>query len=495
MRRILIISLLVFIFSNFLYGQVFPVKTIFENGPRDNRINIVFLGDGYRITEMDKYNNDVQNTVDKIFNESPYKEYKNLFNVYAIEVPSNESGTDHPGKASDCPYKDSVFKKDTYFNTTFDAGGIHRLLIPGNYTALNNVLINNFPDYDMVLMVVNHPWYGGSGGTISVFSTDTQSAEIAIHEAGHSFAKLADEYEYGANDPVQYEGINVTWRTQRELIPWKEWILKDTPIPTPNNISFDKVVGLFEGAYYRRTGMFRPKFRCKMKELNVPFCEVCREQHVKSMFSYVDLIEELYPEEETVTLFTNSKLDFNVDFIQLPEKNISIEWTIDNYTIGYDTNNISMDGSSLSIGKHTLVVTTGHNTEFVRNDPNNLLQSKASWMIDVVNPTGVEEENNMPREYVLEQNYPNPFNPETLIGYRLPIAGYVTLKVYDALGRELITLVDEFKQPGYYSYQLSTNNFQPASPMRKRGEPSSGVYFYTLRAGTHSITKKMILLR
>jgi len=493
MRRIIIISLLIFVFSNFSIGQTFPVKTIFENGPRDNRINMVFVGDGYQIAEMSKYNNDVQNTVDKIFNESPYKEYKNLFNVYAIEVPSNESGTDHPGTASDCPYKDSVFRKDTYFNTTFDTGGIHRLLTAGNYTALNNVLMNNFPDYDMVLMVVNHKWYGGSGGTISVFSTDTQSAEIAIHEAGHSFADLADEYEYGANDPVQYEGINVTWRTQREFIPWRAWIFDSTPIPTPNHIYYENVVGLFEGGFYRRTGMFRPKYRCKMKELNVPFCEVCREQHVKSMFSYVDLIEEFHPEEDTVILSTNSKLDFNIEIVRLPEKEITIEWIIDGDTTGYHTNNISLDGSSLTIGKHYLTAAAKHNTDFVRNDPNNLLESAVSWVVDVVNPTGVGEDNNITREFVLEQNYPNPFNPTTIIKFSIPTvetrhASYlqhVTLKVYDMLGREAAILVNEEKLPGNYEVMFETRNYSL----------SSGVYFYTLTVENHFITKKMILLR
>lgn len=100
----------------------------------------------------------------------------------------------------------------------------------------------------------------------------------------------------------------------------------------------------------------------------------------------------------------------------------------------------------------------------------------------------------IPSEFVLYQNYPNPFNPGTVIGYQLPASGDITLKVFDVLGREVAVLVDEYKEAGYHEVE-----FNPASgigylPSGRQG-PASGVYFYQLRAGDYSQTKKMILLR
>ncbi len=94
-----------------------------------------------------------------------------------------------------------------------------------------------------------------------------------------------------------------------------------------------------------------------------------------------------------------------------------------------------------------------------------------------------EELVNIPTEYGLSQNYPNPFNPETQISYALPEAGYVTLKVYDVLGREVATLVDEFKEAGYYSVEFNGSSL------------SSGVYFYKLVVGSYTSIKKLLLAK
>lgn len=98
-------------------------------------------------------------------------------------------------------------------------------------------------------------------------------------------------------------------------------------------------------------------------------------------------------------------------------------------------------------------------------------------------PVGVEDEINLPTEYALEQNYPNPFNPSTVINYQLPVGNDVTLKIFDVLGNEIATLVDEYKTAGRYEFKFDCN----ALP--------SGVYFYQLKASDYVNTKKMILLK
>lgn len=104
----------------------------------------------------------------------------------------------------------------------------------------------------------------------------------------------------------------------------------------------------------------------------------------------------------------------------------------------------------------------------------------------VTSPTDVREENSsLPNSFSLAQNYPNPFNPSTVISYQIPVGSYVTLKVFDSLGKEIATLVDEFKQPGNYNSKFSIQNYQLPT----------GVYFYQLRAGQFVSTKKLLFLK
>jgi hypothetical protein len=98
--------------------------------------------------------------------------------------------------------------------------------------------------------------------------------------------------------------------------------------------------------------------------------------------------------------------------------------------------------------------------------------------------TSVEEEIQKPKQFALMQNYPNPFNPSTTINYSLPESGLITIKIYDLLGREVETLVNEEKSAGNYSVQFSANN-----------RFTSGVYFYRMQAGSFTQTKKLILLK
>ena len=110
----------------------------------------------------------------------------------------------------------------------------------------------------------------------------------------------------------------------------------------------------------------------------------------------------------------------------------------------------------------------------------------------IINATGfftdVNDEEPFATSFKLEQNYPNPFNPITVIGYQLPVSGNVTLKVYDVLGNEIATLVDEYRPAGKYEVEFSVG--RESLPVL-----GSGVYFYQLRAGSFISTKKMLLLK
>ena len=131
-----------------------------------------------------------------------------------------------------------------------------------------------------------------------------------------------------------------------------------------------------------------------------------------------------------------------------------------------------------------LVIYQGFATDHLNTNYNAL----RTWGIFLGLYVDVENENsNIPDEFTLHQNYPNPFNPSTKISWQLPVSSWQTLKVYDILGREVATLVDEYKPAGSYEVE-----FNMVSSIRY---PASGVYFYQLRAGDFTQTKKMLLIK
>ncbi|MBI1936518.1 MAG: T9SS type A sorting domain-containing protein [Ignavibacteriales bacterium] len=105
--------------------------------------------------------------------------------------------------------------------------------------------------------------------------------------------------------------------------------------------------------------------------------------------------------------------------------------------------------------------------------------------------TDVNAATEIPADFTLNQNYPNPFNPSTTISYTLPVSGYTTLKVYDILGREIATLVNELKQAGNYSVEFGTQLARQGGS----SELPSGIYFYKLESGNYTSTRKMILMK
>ncbi len=107
----------------------------------------------------------------------------------------------------------------------------------------------------------------------------------------------------------------------------------------------------------------------------------------------------------------------------------------------------------------------------------------ADQLLRVLDPNDVGEENEIPIEYALKQNYPNPFNPSTVISYDIPVNVYVTLKVYDVLGREVMTLVDGLIEAGYHQATMNASNL------------ASGLYFYRLQAGAYTSVKKLMLMK
>ena len=210
-----------------------PATTIRDNGDPSNRVDLVILGDGYTANELNQYAADVASIVAGFFGQEPFKEYQNYFNVHRIDVISNESGVDQP--------QSGIFK-DTAFDSTYNCSGIPQLICT-NTTKVTTVLNNSVmaDQQDIKLVIVNNTEYGGSGGSVAVASTHPDTVELVLHEIGHSFGLLADEYDSSGTCVNSVEPIqpNVTRETNRNLIKWNVgggpptgWIDPATPVPT-----------------------------------------------------------------------------------------------------------------------------------------------------------------------------------------------------------------------------------------------------------------------
>ena len=369
-----------------LFGQTFPTKIIVNHGDIEKRINILVLGDGYLSTELDKFEDDAQEVIDKLLLESPYKEYADFINAVIVSVPSNESGTDHPADATDV--SEPVFpqgEKDTYYNTTFDGAKIHRLVITGNTGAAYTIAAANFPSYDQILMLVNSPEYGGSGGSIATFSTHTSSAEVGIHEMGHSFAKLADEYWAGAQYAA--EKANMTANNDVNTVKWKKWLNMDG-------------VGIYP---YGSSGVpaqwFRPHQSCKMRQLGVPFCNVCKEQTIDRFYKLVSPIDDFTP-AGVFQNYAGGTIEFSLDLVYPNPNTLKIEWDLDGTIVGTNVSSLSLN--TFPPDESTLTVTVTDTTSLSQKYATGYVFSE-SWEITNTTVALVEADSRL-----FYKVYPNP---------------------------------------------------------------------------------------
>src|SRR5688572_16206063 len=155
LKRFVILSLLAT--GNFTTeAQSYKVDTIVYNGDPARFINLVFMGDGFQTGALDSFLASARNLNNYLFSITPFTQYRNFFNVFAISSPSPESGANHPGTATDesSSGNQPVVSVNTMFNSTFDYAAIHRLLVAQNYSAIFDVITDNAPYYDQIFMLV-----------------------------------------------------------------------------------------------------------------------------------------------------------------------------------------------------------------------------------------------------------------------------------------------------------------------------------------------------
>ncbi len=359
MRSLPLLGIL--LLTSFATGQ--KVKTVLNNGPVGNRYDIVILGDGYQASEEAKFDQDVQKAINKLFSKSSYKAYKNFFNAHSVFRASNESGADHPDRSP-------PIVKDTAYDASYNTGGTPRCLYIKN-TSRAQADSRLAPDVEgRVIVLVNDTRYGGCAGTFSVSYTGSSGAEVQAHEFGHSFGRLADEYDYGRTgsytgpEPSQ---ANIT-KDSTGKAKWPLWL-------GYNGIS------AFQGAGYYKTGLWRPKIDCLMRTLNVPLCEICNEQIVKQAYVTVNPIENRVPKASKIGVKRGASPTFSISSL-IPGKR-SIIWSVNSKQVATDATKFTWNTSTYAAGSYTVEVTIKDLTSFVRKDATNLLTSSERWAVDL----------------------------------------------------------------------------------------------------------------
>lgn len=254
-----------------------PVKTICKTAPSDKAIDIAVIAEGYTSAEQEKFYKDAQRLVDNLCTHEPFASNKNRINMYAIAAPSEDSGVSIP--------QDSVWKN------TAVGSNFYTFYEPRYLTTLNVKKVYDYAalvPYDAIYVLVNTSRYGGGGiyNFYTLVTADNKyTTQVSVHEFGHSFGGLADEYFYDKQDVLtdMYDLKKEPWEPNITTLvefdkKWKTDLPKGTPIPTPSTDQYKGKVGVFEGGGYLTKGMFRPSFDCRMRTNSYPeFCPVCRK--------------------------------------------------------------------------------------------------------------------------------------------------------------------------------------------------------------------------
>jgi IgA Peptidase M64/Peptidase M64 N-terminus len=267
-------------------GNPFKFETVdLEiNGPAEDKVDILFLAEGYTQGEMDKFIEDAKRSAGYIFSEEPFKSERKKFNIRAVKSASMDSGTDIPG--------DGIWK-NTVMNSSFYTFGIERYMTTMDYKSVCDVAASG--PYDQIYILVNTDKYGGGGiyNHYSISAADNEASRaVVIHEFGHAFGGLADEYfnstvAYNDYFPLEVEPWNPNLTTLVDFdSKWKNMLSEGTPVPTPSEETYGDTVGVYEGGGYVARGVYRPMIDCRMHTNDAAFCPVCSEA-LKKMIARV----------------------------------------------------------------------------------------------------------------------------------------------------------------------------------------------------------------
>ena len=256
-------------------SHITPHKYLLHNDSPEKCIDVAIHAEGYTLQEIQTFYEDADIACKSIFDHEPFKSMKKRFNVVAVASPSTDSGVSVPRLNE---------WKHTAFGSHFSTFYSDRYLTTSRVKAIHDALAG-IP-YEHIIILANTEEYGG-GGIYNSYTLTTAHhpmfRPVVVHEFGHSFGGLADEYFYD-NDvmtdtyPLDIEPWEQNISTQVDFAAkWKDMLSENTPVPTPAEVSENYPTGVYEGGGYSAKGIFRPAENCRMRTNEYPaFCPVCQ---------------------------------------------------------------------------------------------------------------------------------------------------------------------------------------------------------------------------
>ena len=249
--------------------DILPYEVLHQASDTLRCIHIAFVAEGYTADEMDHYLSDCRKAIGSLFNHEPFKSMQDRFNIIAVKSASQESGTSEPSKG---------IWKNTALGSHFDTFYSDRYLTTLHLKRLHDLLAGT--PYEHIIILVNTEHYGGGGIYNSYnlsYTGDKYFLPVVVHEFGHSFGGLGDEYAYGNDDPMYFADTE----------PWEPNLTtKAQFIGKWENLMEKGKAGFFEGGGYLENGVWRGCENCRMRTNEEPeFCPVC-QQALKKLISF-----------------------------------------------------------------------------------------------------------------------------------------------------------------------------------------------------------------
>ena len=254
--------------------HIYPTFYVHSSGDPANKVDIVILPDGYSHNEMGLFIEDCKNFAEELFRYAPYSDNRDKFNIIGILAPSEDSGNDIPAQ--------NVWKQNL-MNTSFYTFDSERYCMSTDNKSVRDLAAN--APYDQIYILVNNEKYGGGAiynyYNVSV-NSNGQAGKIFIHELGHGFAGLGDEYYTSSTSYNDFYNLKVEpWEPNLTTLvdfdsKWKSMLKKRIPVPTPDTEKYRDKLGVFEGGGYVAKGVYRPVHDCLMNSFaGDEFCPVC----------------------------------------------------------------------------------------------------------------------------------------------------------------------------------------------------------------------------
>lgn len=264
-----------------------PHKYVHKGADPSRAIDFAFLAEGYTEAEMDSFYRHAEMAAREILSYEPYKSYADRINFVAVASPSKDSDVSVPKKNQ---WRDTAFKSN--YSTFYSDRYLTSEDMEGMHDALTNI------PYEHIIVLVNSEEYGG-GGIFNSYMLSTAkhkfSRPVIVHELGHSFGGLGDEYFY-ENDVMtdSYPKDVEPWEPNITTLvdfdsKWKHLLKKGTPVPTPIARKDKYPLGVFEGGGYSTYGVYRPADECRMRNNTYPtFCPACTDALEKLILFYTE---------------------------------------------------------------------------------------------------------------------------------------------------------------------------------------------------------------